>query len=153
MSAAIYQISRLKCKYYLNNTGIFYRITVVYVLSVIRLYVCLCRRSMSGRRLPPVTQAVPKLPAVNEGSIIVDDTAQGDTGCVAIQQLYEDMRSDWTNGRHREKSPKNGLDRTVPTQVVCISIYTAIFIICTKIHCQFTQLLVFIHTAVLYISF
>jgi len=84
---------------------------------------------MSNRRLPPVTQAIPKLPAVNEGSVIVDDTAKSDTGCVAIQQLYEDMRSDWTNGGHREKSAKNGLDRTLP-QVVYLSICTYLIISC-----------------------
>jgi len=78
---------------------------------------------MSSRRLPPVTQAVPKLPAVNEGSVIMDDIAKSDTGCVAIQQLYEDLRTDWTNGRHREKSAKNGLDRTLP-QVRYLSIYS-----------------------------
>lgn len=74
---------------------------------------------MSGRRLPPVSQAVPKLPAVNEGGVVVDEFAKGDSGCVAIQQLYEDMRSDWTNCRQQEKSAKNGLDRTI--QQVCCS--------------------------------
>jgi len=74
---------------------------------------------MSGRRLPPVTtQALPKLPAVNEGIVSVDGLAKGDSGSVAIQQLYEDMRSDWSNGCHREKSVKNGLDRTL-LQVGC----------------------------------
>ena len=81
----------------------------------------------SGRRLPPVSQAVPKLPVVNEGGVIVDDIAKGDSGCVAIQQLYEDMRSDWSNFRHGEKSAKNGLDR--PIQPVCCSfIYICLFI-------------------------
>jgi len=77
---------------------------------------------MSGRRLPPVAHAVPKLPAVNEGTITVDDVAKGDSGCVAIQQLYEDMRTDWTNGHHREKSAKYGLDRTL-LQVGYLSVY------------------------------
>ena len=89
---------------------------------------------MSGHRLPPVTQ-VRKLPAVNEGSIIVDDITKGDTGCVAIQQLYEDMRTDWTNDHHREKSAKNGLDRTIP-QVVYLTIYRYLFIsYCTWLSC------------------
>jgi len=83
------------------------------------VYVYLVRyATMSGRRLPHVTQAVPKLPAVNEDRVIVDDVAKGDSGCVAIQQLYEDMRSDWTNNRHGEKSAKSALDRTVQ-QVCC----------------------------------
>jgi len=89
---------------------------------------CLCICSVylaryathSSRRLPPVSQAVPKLPAVNEGGIFVDDIAKGDSGCVAIQQLYEDMRTDWSAGRHQEKSAKNGLDRTL-LQVDCLS--------------------------------
>jgi len=75
----------------------------------------------SGRRLPPVTQAVPKLPAVNEASVVVDDITKGDSGCVAIQQLYEDMRTDWTSGHQQEKSAKNGLDRTLP-QVGSLSV-------------------------------
>lgn len=83
--------------------------------------------TMSGRRLPPVNHTVPKLPAVNEGGVIMDDIAKGDSGCVAIQQLYEDMRSDWSNYRHRDKSAKNGLDRTI--QPVCCSfVYLILFV-------------------------
>ena len=81
----------------------------------------------SGRRLPPVTQAVPKLPAVNEASVIVDDITKGDSGCVAIQQLYEDMRTDWSSAHQRERSAKNGLDRTLP-QVGCLSVHVQISI-------------------------
>jgi len=75
---------------------------------------------MSGRRLPPVAHAVPKLPAVNEGGVILDDMGKGDGGCVAIQQLYEDMRTDWIHGNQRDKSAKNGLDR--PVQVCYVFI-------------------------------
>lgn len=50
----------------------------------------------------------------------MDDNAKGDSGCVAIQQLYEDIRSDWTGGHNQEKSAKNGLDRIL--QLVCCSL-------------------------------
>lgn len=103
----------------------FYLITAVsdiFLVDFISVYLV----RYSGRRLPPVTQVVPKLPAVNEGGVIVDDIGKGDSGCVAIQQLYEDMRTDWTTRHHREKSAKNGLDRTIqpvghPSTDICLS--------------------------------
>jgi len=117
------------CEIVLMPTCFKYHILIFFMhCCLLTVSVCLVRyATMSGRRLPPVTQAVPKLPAVNEGGIIVDDIAKGDSGSVAIQQLYEDMRSDWTNYQPQQKSTKNLLDRTIP-HVCCLFVYISKFV-------------------------